>query len=565
MLILHDHVGYELERPKRAIIRCDGANVPSQFSVLRESDGAVVLSGQPSGGVDVDRWPGGPYAVLDFTALHESGRYVLSVDGQRSAPFAVGPSQLFRSTAFDVMDYFKSQRCTGPSDQADLSVPIEGSSRRVDVHGGWYDASGDRSKYLSHLSFANYFNPQQTPMVPWVCVSAWHRLESQAGDALVDTIRERLLEEAAHGADFLVRMLDESGAFYMTIFDGWSHDPAKRSVCSYRDVTGTKLTQWQSAFRQGGGMAIAALAKMAGTEGRGEYEASRYLETARRAMSYLVEHGRQWLPDGKENIIDDYCALLASVELQRVTKDDTYLSFARDRAASLIARVYEGGDDLGGYWRADDDHRPYFHAAEAGLPVLALLEYMGIESDETRRNAAENAVRKTMEDELSRADAGSNPFGLARQVVVDKGGERWVSFFMPHDNETGYWWQGENARLGSLAAAARSSATHFGGKADEGFRARLQAYATAQLDWVLGTNPYDVCMLHGHGHNSPHYSDGCPPSAGGIANGITADPDDERGRPCYDPPEAHGKADKAWRWTEQWLPHSTWFLMAITS
>ena len=38
------------------------------------------------------------------------------------------------------------------------------SGKRADLHGGWYDASGDVSKYLSHLSYANYMNPQQTPL-----------------------------------------------------------------------------------------------------------------------------------------------------------------------------------------------------------------------------------------------------------------------------------------------------------------------------------------------------------------------------------------------------------------
>ena len=44
---------------------------------------------------------------------------------------------------------------------------VLGSDKKVDVHGGWYDASGDLSKYFSHLSFANYMNPQQIPMIVW--------------------------------------------------------------------------------------------------------------------------------------------------------------------------------------------------------------------------------------------------------------------------------------------------------------------------------------------------------------------------------------------------------------
>lgn len=566
MLILHDHVGYELGRAKRAIVRCDGETAPEEFLVLRAGDGEVVFRGTPHATADVDRWPHGPYAVLDFSALEEAGQYRLAVGEVRSASFGVSPQRLVRTTAWDVLDYFKSQRCSGAYERFDRAVPIEGSGRCVDVRGGWYDASGDRSKYLSHLSYANYFNPQQTPLVPWVCASAWQRLGSDAGDPLVDELRLRLLDEAAHGGDFLVRMLDPSGAFYATVFDGWTHEPDKRTVCSYRDVTGTKLPQWQAGFRQGGGLAIAALAKLAAIGAEGEYGPADYLSAARRGLSHLVEHGRQWLPDGRENIIDDYCALLAAVEVYRATTETEYLSLARDRATRLSARLCDDRE-LGPHWRADEEARPYSHAAEAGLPTLALLDYAEVEPDADRAAVAHSAARKSMEAELERARQGSNPFLLARQVVVDVHGARRVSFFMPHDNETGYWWQGENARLASLAAAARQTAERIAASdaPEPELCGRLHEYASAQLNWILGANPYDACMLHGHGRNNPHYSDGCPPSAGGIANGVTADPDDELGRPCYDPPDAHGRADKAWRWTEQWLPHSTWYLLAIVS
>lgn len=566
MLILHAQVGYEVGRAKRAVLRCEGQAAPESFTVCRASDGAVVLRGNPGAAEPIDNWPDGPYAVLDFSTVDEPGAYRIEVPGAQSETIVIGADRLVRATAWDVMDYFKSQRCSGAYDRFDRAVPIEDSDRTVDVHGGWYDASGDRSKYLSHLSYANYFNPQQTPMVPWVCAAAWERLADKAGDSLVDELRLRLLDEAAHGGDFLVRMLDESGAFYATIFDGWSHEPQKRSVCSYRDAAGTKLPQWQAGFRQGGGMAIAALARLSVVGAQGEYGPAQYLAAARRGLDHLVEHGRRWLPDGRENIIDDYCALSAATQMYRATSESNYLSLARDRAQGLIDRLH-ADDDLGLYWRADDDRRPYAHAAEAGLPTLALLDYAAVEADATRGAAARRAAARSMQAELDRAQAVTNPFGLARQVVVDTKGTRWCSYFMAQDNETGYWWQGENARLASLAAAARHTAASIaespGGQPQ--LVERLSAYATAQLDWILGTNPYDACMLHGHGRNNPHYSDGCPPSAGGIANGVTADPGDERGRPCYDPPDAHGRADKAWRWTEQWLPHSTWYLLAIVS
>ena len=48
----------------------------------------------------------------------------------------------------------------------------------------------------------------------------------------------------------------------------------------------------------------------------------------------------------------------------------------------------------------------------------------------------------------------NNPFGYARQLVRTDGKVR-TAFFFPHDTEAAPWWQGENARLASMAAAAR--------------------------------------------------------------------------------------------------------------
>ncbi|MCO5934018.1 hypothetical protein NAF17_00580 [Mucilaginibacter sp. RB4R14] len=47
----------------------------------------------------------------------------------------------------------------------------------------------------------------------------------------------------------------------------------------------------------------------------------------------------------------------------------------------------------------------------------------------------------------------ANPFGYARQSFMFKGKVK-DGFFIPHENVTCWWWQGENVRLGSLATAA---------------------------------------------------------------------------------------------------------------
>ena len=105
------------------------------------------------------------------------------------------------------------------------------------------------------------------------------------------------------------------------------------------------------------------------------------------------------------------------------------------------------------------------------------------------------AVKKSFEFELAVTAEVANPFGYARQLVQGTHETRRSAFFYPHDTETAPWWQGENARLASLAAAARLAAPLF--VEDHAFYAQLESYAWNQLHWILGRNPFDTSMLMG--------------------------------------------------------------------
>ena len=145
-------------------------------------------------------------------------------------------------------------------------------------------------------------------------------------------------------------------------------------------------------------------------------------------------------------------------------------------------------------------------------------------------------------------------------------GVRDTRFFYPHDTETAPWWQGENARLGSLATAARLAIPQF--RDDPAFAARLRGYAQAQLDWILGLNPFDASMLEGTGRNNPPYryfgAFEYTNAPGGIVNGVTAGFKDEQDIDFNVPHTVTG-GDNDWRWGEQWLPHVTWYMLAVAA
>ncbi|CAH1595715.1 Glucosamine-link cellobiase [Vibrio jasicida] len=562
MLLLTNHIGYERLGPKKAIIQTSQPRLSSYTALLVCADShqtVATLTVEKQG--KVASWHQGHFYLVDFSSFNTPGNYYLRFDHLRSSHFEIGEHILLDQTLSDVIHYFKSQRCGGIFDQQDRQVPLLNSDETADVHGGWYDASGDVSKYLSHLSYANYLNPQQTPMVVWNMLKGLSLLEGN--DKLAKFTSTRLIEEALFGADFLVRMQNEKGFFYMTVFDKWSKDTAQREICAYETQLGHKFDDYQAGYRQGAGVSIAALASAARLEFHGEFDQQKYRNAAENGYWHLKEHNTQYLNDGEENIIDEYCALLAAVELFKTTKETRYLEDSRVWANRLSARQMSD-EHIQHFWAANHDgSRPYFHAAEAGLPVIALCEYLAIEDDSERASVAKQIITQACEFEVSITNRVKNPFGYPRQYVKGVDEAKRDAFFVAHNNESGYWWQGENARLGSLATMAYLAQPFI---ESEILKQQLSKLAQDSINWIVGLNPYDMCMLDGHGRNNPDYLPqyGFFNAKGGVCNGITGGFEDEEDI-AFNPPAQKDDMLQNWRWGEQWIPHGAWYLLAVMS
>jgi GH18 family chitinase len=582
-LVLVNHLGYEQDGPKRAVIQGAPGDAVSACSLVNADDGqrSALESARAVG--PVARWRDWTYWTVDFSSRTRPGRFRVVCTTPRgeiaSSTFEVQRHLLETHTLSDVLFYFKGQRSSGALDEADRRLPLEGGGGApVDAHGGWYDASGDYGKHLSHLSYSTYFNPQQLSLTAWSLAKTVDLLERRS-DPLFRQHLRRLRDEAAWGADYLVRVKVPGGSFYRSVS---APGPAKRpddrrigrdargmnvktaaSESSVVAATGAALDQraYQSSFRAGGGMAIAALARASVMQLSGE-KRGEYRRAAEDAWAFLAAHNPSLTNDGRENIVDDYCALLAATELYNATRQPSYKAAADARAERLLARLQPKPR---AYWRADDKDRPFFHPADAGLPVVSLLEYLEI-ADGPARDRVLAGVRRSLEWELATTAEVANPFGLARQLVQMAKGERDKRFFFPHDTETAPWWQGEDARLASLAFAARLALPHFA--TDKAFAARLSGYGQDQLNWILGLNPFDASMLEGTGRNNPPYrffdSFEYSNAPGGIVNGITAGFKDPQGID-FNLPIAETGADHDWRWGEQWLPHTSWYLLAVAA
>ncbi|KMV29103.1 chitobiase [Photobacterium swingsii] len=569
MQLLINHLGYERIGVKHALIQTHTECTfdTAQLVCLTDGDAMTQLPIVHCG--KVDQWHTGDLYQVDFSHIQTDGEYYLSVGDTRSAPFQIAEGLLMARTFSDVLHYFKSQRSSGQYDLADQTAPILNSDQTLDVRGGWYDASGDVSKYLSHLSYGNYLNPQQIPMVVWNMAHAYSQLEDEQDTA--DFTRTRLLEELVHGADFLLRMQSPQGYFYMTVFDKWSKSTRQRDICAYTSQNGDKTADYQAGFRQGGGVAIAALAATAHLSQQQsisrvspDYAISSldYLAAACKGYWHLKENNTQYLDDGKENIIDEYCALLACVELYKATEQAVFLDEARDWAARLSARQCSDNQQTHFWSATQDGSRPFYHAAEAGLPAIALMRYLSIESKTEHYQPVAATLQQALQFELTITHEVNNPFGYPRQYTKAVDGEKQSAFFIPHNNETGYWWQGENARIASLAAMAFMAQTYI---EDPQLARQLKDYGHQALNWIVGLNPFDMSMLDGHGRNNPDYLPhlGFYNAKGGVCNGITSGFNNERDI-AFNPDPQKDDMLQNWRWGEQWIPHGAWYLLAIT-
>ena len=582
--ILVDQVGYERQAAKQAIVSADAGQSLHNFQVIDTSTGKPVYSGTLQDTGSIYNWGKQHYWRADFSSLKTPGRYVLQMKDHdacvRSDEFLVQDDVLERNTLSNVIYYFKGQRASGEMDKADRHLPHpDGEPGTLDIHGGWYDATGDYGIHLSHQNLTSYFNTQQLPLVVWSLLRSYQQLDARHDQNFSQYLR-RLLDEGLFGADFLVRDKRSDGSFYESI-----DAPGKEKLAQDRRIgdpnwrtqikrsagdVGARTEQpprgphaYESSFRAGGGMAIAALALASTMNLDGDFTRQDYLHTAEAAYRFLDAHNKELLNDGVENIVDDYCALLAATELYRATHDETWRQAADRRAQSLMARLVTH-DGQGDYWRADAGTRPFFHPTDAGLPVVALLEYNLIATPE-KQAAVREAVRRSLRYELHVTDEVNNPFGYARQLVRTGNGSVRTAFFFPHDTEAAPWWQGENARIASLAAAARMAAPLF--VDDPTFHAQLEQYAWNQLHWIVGRNPYDTSMLMGSGQRNAQYmffrSYEYTSAPGAITNGITAGLDDEDGI-AFNLGYAQTGRDDDWRWTEQWLPHDAWYLYAVS-
>jgi hypothetical protein len=174
-----NQVAFDAGGPKTALIGND-QRLPGKptFSLINVTTNKPVFNGPLGDAQQITEWaPGRYFYKSDFSSFKQPGKYKLSVKAgsktYSSGAFQIRQDALATLTMPSILHYYRRQRANTPTElAADAKMKLYGSDQTIDMRGGWCDASGDVSKYFSHLAYANYMSPQQTPLVTWSMVYA---------------------------------------------------------------------------------------------------------------------------------------------------------------------------------------------------------------------------------------------------------------------------------------------------------------------------------------------------------------------------------------------------------
>lgn len=515
--ILVNQAGYDSDGFKTVVLQTDfDPKGIGAFEVIRED--AAVASGAWSEPRHVRSW-GLWYRAADLPPL-AAGEYRVRVRWQaehfESPPFRIEPQRLADWTAPLACYFFYAQRCGvdvpgwhGPCHFDDGRL-ADGSHR--DLSGGWHDA-GDYNKYNGYTPLAVY------ALAKFAASPAALAADWTAG-------LPRPAEESAWGAKWLEKCLDPAtGKIIGRVFSGfgfWGRpEDETDSISGNADDRGIDVLDWNE--NEMAAAAWAALFQVGGDV--------RWKNLA------LNMWDRVDSADPGSSLERRAKRLLAAAEIFRFAPQARFLIAAQKDAINLVAN-----QEAGGGWPPGP-----LAIVDYGLVPAALAEFARTFPE----GPVGPAVRQALARFLDFWDARRlRPFSVPSWSEDD-------AFFAALP---GAWYVGQNSMYLSQAWAGFLISKVFAGS---GFWARK--WAAGCLDWVLGMNPFGVCMMSGAGsvhlkryHHRydqvPNGKNGNVPGA--IANGIV------RRSTAEDAPDLDLEGNW-WRTNEPWLPHNAYYLLAL--
>ncbi|WP_170845719.1 glycoside hydrolase family 9 protein [Parapedobacter composti] len=221
-----NQLGYIPQGVKVAVLASKGIRRASRFALVSAETGERVFSAKA--GRDFGAY--GPFTSayrLDFSAYQDTGLYYLEVDDVRSPRFRIAPD-VYKGAADFALRYMRQQRTLFNPFLKDSCHTHDGftlyasaaglpDSTRIDVGGGWHDAS-DYLQYSTTSANATYHLLAAYRDFPGIFGDRKQANGLDGANGLAD-----VLDEAKWGLDWLLKMHPEPHLLFNQIADDRDH------------------------------------------------------------------------------------------------------------------------------------------------------------------------------------------------------------------------------------------------------------------------------------------------------------------------------------------------------
>jgi hypothetical protein len=536
--VLVNQVGYNANGPKTAIVQTNyfpKKPKDARIELLDESgqslfDASLTCVGRMYGEKEAD-W-GWYFWKGSFDFLDDEGDYRVRATFGRdegvSHPFRIGKDVLFQQTAAINVDFFHVQRCGTEVPGWHAACHLDDAKLKdgthLDLTGGWHSA-GDYNKLNWEYGDGGVCYALVTAAEAAPDYFAAH---DRDGDGLPD-----ILDEAWWGAKFLAKVqIPETGGVLNHIEQGPDRKTWMNWCPPEKTTDNIPGTADDPIVIEGAGsspLGIGAWARLARILRERGIETD-YLPRAVRLWEHATANG---------TAVPNPLLLISSVDLYNETKEERYLTYCHDNVNAILATGDPEGQLAGGYGESGD------------IPAAALAYFALAFPEDALAPAIKDRLAKHLPPSILEA---SNPLSLMKQKRDPDG-----YYFEPTSA------MGCNYQLSSRAWSALMVYRVTGDW-------RGWSYAMDQLDFLLGRNPHDLCMMEGVGsRNLPRYHHryitipgherGAVP--GTIPNGFVRDIA-SNDRPGVDF-STGGRLYPSYRTNEPWLVHNVFYTLAVTA
>ena len=523
--IAYSHVGYFPNQQKTAIISKNPVNT---FTLLKNNQEFYQNE------IKYVKTSLGEYGILDFSEVTQAGEYILKAGDIESKPFIID-SKPFDSSIWKSMNFLRLLRCGEDIEGVHSACHLNSRTftedgRSLPDFGGWHDA-GDVSQFE-------------------ICTAEMAHAILDLAEKVKDSdtdLYERLMEEARVGINWTLRTRFGDGYRALTVlYRVW-----QPNVVENEEEFRVKNMAENGPFENF--ISAASLAKAAIMW---KDEDPIFSDWCKRAATEDFEfaydgykkgiYTKRWGPS-IDSVVSGHGSL-AACELYLLTKDDKYISVAKEYAKTILACQEQdgiGSEAIKGFFYEDVKHQyvlSYEHRGHENSPIQGLTKLMEVAPNDKEYNSWKKGVELYKSYILSTIN-DTKPYGLVpgHIYITDKINLNHFTF-SPSDGTkeevlAGLVEQVKQGRKVSENAYVRKMPIAVDRR---GFHATLLAKTKAisscakvlkdnelkqividQLEWVFGKNPFASSTMYGEGYNyHPLYVAFSPQMVGALPVGI---------------------------------------------